>query len=326
MKKGIILEMDKRYVTLLTPDGQFLRADNHANAYHIGQEITFLPIEEKATKSIFLTRLYQDMKGKVAICAMVMLVVLASTMIPMYQRNQVYAYMSIDQAGIELAVNNQLEIIEITPYSQKGDVVLRSIDTWEKEDLASVSKNILFVIDKKDLSDQEEIVLSTVYNGKRNDQTDNNLQKEIAELKQYVAANDKKILHVKANKEERKEALERGISVGELKREAKQKTRSESKTNLKQKDQKNPPAEQPKKNQQFVPSESSTNQNQPKVPNKQKYKDERKAPELNDQPKQQKEQNLEKLEKQKDKSMLDNQVSKQNKKMQNQNKTKEKNK
>jgi hypothetical protein len=325
VKKGIILEMDKRYVTLLTPDGQFLRAHNQANAYQIGQEITFLPIEESAEKGTSPTHFYQKMKGKMALVAMVMLVVIASLLIPIYQRNQVYAYMSIDQANVELAINKQLEVIEVTPYNQKGEVILQSIDNWENEDLSSVSKIILNVMDEQGLSDQNEIVLSMVYKGKRNNQTDTNLQTELAELKQFVTRNDKKILQLQGSTVERKKALEKGISIGKLKREAKQIREKNPRTELKQKDLKKPPVEQPKKNQQVVPSES-TNQDQPKAPNKQEYKDERKASQSEEQPNQQKEQKQEILKIKKEKIKPETQVSNQNNGIENKPKFKEKNK
>ena len=44
MKKGIIMEVHKRFLTFLTPQGEFLRARNLKENYQIGQEIVFFPI------------------------------------------------------------------------------------------------------------------------------------------------------------------------------------------------------------------------------------------------------------------------------------------
>lgn len=41
MRRGIIVEKNKKYVTLLTPDGQFLRTKYEQQDYEIGQEVTF---------------------------------------------------------------------------------------------------------------------------------------------------------------------------------------------------------------------------------------------------------------------------------------------
>lgn len=41
MKKGIIMEMDDSYLTLLTPDGEFCRAHKQDLPYTVGDEIHF---------------------------------------------------------------------------------------------------------------------------------------------------------------------------------------------------------------------------------------------------------------------------------------------
>lgn len=269
MKKGIILEIDKRYVTLLTPDGQFQRAHNQANNYQIGQEITFFPIEEGTKSRSPLIAFLQGMKGKPTFAAMVMILLLISTLLPVYHRNQVYAYMSIDhQSSVELAVNKQLEVLEIIPNNKDGEDVLDKLENWKNEDLSEVSRKILIEMDAQELSDQQVIVVSTVYNGERNEKVDTKLQQEISTLKQHVAKNNMKIQQVKGTKDERKEARQRGMSVGGLKNEAKQKEEKKlnSKQNRKDKDTQ---STKTKKEQQLVPSDSTTNQKQTEVPRKQ---------------------------------------------------------
>lgn len=46
MRRGIIVEKNKKFVTLLTPDGQFLKAKNDRHSYEIGEEI-MLPSETR---------------------------------------------------------------------------------------------------------------------------------------------------------------------------------------------------------------------------------------------------------------------------------------
>lgn len=41
MRRGIIVEKNKKFVTLLTPDGQFLKTKNDHRTCEIGEEITF---------------------------------------------------------------------------------------------------------------------------------------------------------------------------------------------------------------------------------------------------------------------------------------------
>lgn len=41
MKKGVVVDLDDDFVTLLTPDGQFLKASNKEGNYELGEEISF---------------------------------------------------------------------------------------------------------------------------------------------------------------------------------------------------------------------------------------------------------------------------------------------
>ena len=312
MKKGIVLEIDNRYVTLLTPDGQFLRAHKQANEYQIGQEIIFFPIEEGMSRKTITTHLFRWMTGRVALGAMVMIILGASTLIPFYQRNQVYAYMTIDnQSSVELAVNKQLEVIELLPTNKKGEILLDNLDNWKNEELVDVSKNILKEMDAQGFNAQEEIVLNTVYMGKRNEKTDSHMQQEITELKGYVATKDKSIKLVKGTIEERNEARQRGMSIGEYKKETKQKEEKKTEENSRSTGKK------PQKGEKPVPSESLNNQKQTEIPKNQVPKENGKPSKINDRPTQQNEQKKQDnnpSEKQMQKLTTDKQVSKQSKK------------
>ena len=41
------MEINKRFLTVLTPEGEFLRARNLKENYQIGQEIDFFPLEQR---------------------------------------------------------------------------------------------------------------------------------------------------------------------------------------------------------------------------------------------------------------------------------------
>ncbi|MFC0273536.1 anti-sigma factor domain-containing protein [Metabacillus herbersteinensis] len=43
MKRGVVVEENDDFVTLLTPDGQFLKTRNKKGEYVLGEEITFFP-------------------------------------------------------------------------------------------------------------------------------------------------------------------------------------------------------------------------------------------------------------------------------------------
>lgn len=218
MKKGIILEIDKRYITLLTPDGEFVRSHNQANDYQIGQEITFNPIEEKTLNKTLFAHFTGQFKGKAMIASILTIIIIAGSLFPVYQRNRVYAYMSIDNlSSIEFAVNKDLEVIKVIPYDENGEAVLNEISNWKNQDLSTVSAKIIKEMDSQGFIDQEEIVLSTAYKDDQNQQVDSHLQEELTKLKNQIKA-DKPLTMMNATKEDRKKAEAQGITTGKLKK------------------------------------------------------------------------------------------------------------
>ena len=57
MRKGTILEINDLYLTLLTPEGEFMRARKLQQEYQVGEEISFFP-ESSTTKTKKLNTTY----------------------------------------------------------------------------------------------------------------------------------------------------------------------------------------------------------------------------------------------------------------------------
>ena len=56
MKSGIIMEINRRFLTVLTPNGEFLHVRRQDQLYQVGQEINFSSKElEKKRSSFFNT-------------------------------------------------------------------------------------------------------------------------------------------------------------------------------------------------------------------------------------------------------------------------------
>lgn len=111
------MEVNRQFLTVLTPEGEFLRAQNQNHAYKIGQEINFIPYILEKRKNPFDLLL----KRKMAFSAAVAILLFSIFFFPYYQSNQVYAYMSIDiNPSLELAVNQDFEVLDIIPYNNDG--------------------------------------------------------------------------------------------------------------------------------------------------------------------------------------------------------------
>ncbi|WP_187118787.1 anti-sigma factor domain-containing protein [Bacillus marasmi] len=230
MKTGIILEIDEKYLTLLTPDGQFMRSRNMEHPYQIGQEIQFVPIQESARNPI---KWYSTAKGKALAAAAFAIMVGASTFIPIYQSNQVYAYMTIDDgASIELEVNKELEVIGVIPYNDKGENVVKAIDDWEDQNLSDVSEKIITEIEKQEVGDGEIVMSSTFLDNTSNKKVEKKLEQEMTVIQSVVREHKSSVTHVEGTKSERKKAKEQGITIGKLKeKEITKKSKEKQPTN-----------------------------------------------------------------------------------------------
>jgi len=212
MKKGVILEIKERYVTLLTPDGEFIRTRRLQQDYQIGEELYFYPMETEGEKvGHFLANL-KGVKGKLVFSALIVL--LAVVFIPIYQSNQVYAYMSIDvNPSIELGLNDQLLVVSMDAFNQEGEEVLEHVSGWKKETAAVVTKKILDEMEGMGYLNQEKEVLISTVNPDEETKGEN-LDETLDEIKKVTDKEDLEVTVVTATPAERENAVEQGITAG----------------------------------------------------------------------------------------------------------------
>lgn len=134
MRRGIIVEKNKKYVTLLTPDGQFLRTKYEQQDYEIGQEVTFpneSRLERKRAGFFDLLRLRPLNAGILSIAA---IIVVIFTMMPSFSSQKAYAYMTIDiNPSFELKLDHNYQVIGVTPLNKDAKQVLASMKDLEKK-------------------------------------------------------------------------------------------------------------------------------------------------------------------------------------------------
>ena len=265
MKKGIIFEITDKYLTLLTPDGQFLQTQNQGQSYQIGQEIDFIPLEAKVEKTLtfFLANKLSSVGVKRLAVAAVGFLLFTASLFPIYQDNKVYAYMSIEsESSVELAFNKDLEVIELIPYNKQGETLIETIGEWEKQDLSAVSSRVLKEMERQGI-ENNQIVVSTVFEGNRNNNSDNQLKEEMDQIKEETRQNDIHLTVVKGTKEERENAKKQGKTIGEYKQKQNQDIKNKAdekqqKTEAKKAKQKNngaqnQPVNESKQNNQLNP-------------------------------------------------------------------------
>lgn len=212
------MEMNERFLTLLTPEGEFLRAHNHHNHYQLGQEIEFFPVEIDETKKSFLHPFFQSFKGKAIFSVALILMLTFASLLPLIGSNEVYAYMSIDvNPSIELGINDQFEVIEFVAYNNEGKKIIEQIKDWKKKNIHVLTNEILHEMKVQGyIKPNREIVIATVY--KEEQQKKNTRwETEMNEIKNAINRENLELKLVEGSREDRKQAIEEGLTTGQYK-------------------------------------------------------------------------------------------------------------
>jgi hypothetical protein len=222
MRKGVILEINELYLTLLTPEGEFLRARKLQQDYQVGEEIHFFPESETVKRKKFDVSVLTSLKARSIMLAAALMLVMAA-ILPVYQDGQVYAYMSIDvNPSIELAVNDDLKVLQMKGYNPEGKEIITEIEGWKKKDAALVAEMILDKIEAQGyFNNKNEVVIATVHNTKARKSVDQKLEQKIAEIKKTTTDEDLNLKLMEATNEDREKAVKQGVTTGVYKEKQK---------------------------------------------------------------------------------------------------------
>jgi hypothetical protein len=214
MKKGVIMGIDDASLTLLTPEGEFLRANKQDQPYTIGEEIHFFPIESlhHYQSNRFLT----IFKRKTVWAVMAALMIFLGSYIPMYQNNKAYAYMSIDvNPSIELGVNKKMQVVELNGYNETGKKIISQLSDWRKMDVSELTALIFTEMKKAGLIiDNQQVIISTVRTKQPEESVEKEFQKNMDKIKATVNNQHLALTVVTATEKDLDKAHELGITAG----------------------------------------------------------------------------------------------------------------
>lgn len=237
MKKGVVVDLDDDFVTLLTPDGQFLKASNKEGNYELGEEISFFPLadkrEEAATRTkrasnhTFLKSL-RTRTARVGALSAVAIIFFMISFLPLFNNDKVYAYMSIDiNPSFEVSLDDHLKVISLVPLNDEANNIMKSLIDWEKKPL----NEIMQIIIEKCKSDGyvypgKEIVITTVMND-----TDKKIKKELqeglTEISSVIEEEEMVVKTINSDIDTRDKAQKQGVSTGKYIELVEQKKESE---------------------------------------------------------------------------------------------------
>ncbi|KYD26421.1 anti-sigma factor domain-containing protein [Geobacillus sp. FSL W8-0032] len=208
MKKGIVLEWDEEFVTVLTPEGEFVQLKKERE-YEIGEEIEARPVHSSFP---FRRRSFRY--------ALVSAVIAAALLVATWiQRpaDTVYAYMSIDiNPSIEAGVDDELRVLTLKAYNEEGSDVLAALSAWKSEPFSTVAKQIIALSEQKGYLRAGGEVLITTVETERDLSSERKLSAELAEIRQAVADEQIVVTTKQSTMEVRNRAVKRGMTTGKL--------------------------------------------------------------------------------------------------------------
>ncbi|MES9738940.1 anti-sigma factor domain-containing protein [Peribacillus frigoritolerans] len=212
MKKGVILSVNKRFVTLLTPEGEFLKTKRQEREYEVGEEITFTPAKQNFT--LAFSNIHSSFK-KTAVLSIASTFLILFSILPSYFSGPVSAYMTIDvNPSIELELDDDLEVLKLTGLNEDGKLVIGQLKDWKGKDIKAVTNRIVETTKQLGyLKGNKQIVVSTTLM-KKNKELGKNLKEEIKEISEQDNVSKTKMKVIQATKSDRKQAREQGISTG----------------------------------------------------------------------------------------------------------------
>jgi len=224
VKKGIVLSVTKRHITLLTPEGEFVRRNRDNGVYEIGDEVTIIPVE----------RTFPISSKKIAVIGtFASACLLFFSIIAVQPSTHVSAYMTIDvNPSVEIGVDDDLDVIELKGLNDEGKRVVKELGVWENKELSNVTENI--VTKTKELGylkgSTQKIVVSTTMIEK-NKKVNQQLNKELQHMSEQWPINRTKVQVLQATKEERNEAKRQGLSTGKYVEQKRESQRKKIQTN-----------------------------------------------------------------------------------------------
>ncbi|MCP1458691.1 anti-sigma factor domain-containing protein [Bacillus amyloliquefaciens] len=224
MRRGIIVEKNKKFVTLLTPDGQFLKTKNDHRTCEIGEEITFEGETRMGRRASFFDFL-KLRPFKLGVFTMTAIILFILILLPVFSDNKAYAYMTLDiNPSIEMALNSKYEVIELTPLNHDAKQVIRDIGDWKSSDFKEVISNIITDCSKHGyVKESKEILISTVYENTDDNTYKKGVKKQLADMTEKYKGTYQ-VQSLESDMETREKAKQEGMSTGSYIRRNEKKT------------------------------------------------------------------------------------------------------
>ncbi len=229
------MQISPTKVTVLTPEGDFIKLNKERKDYQIGEEIM---IDDTEAKPIFKKK--NGWKVKVLVSALAATVLLIVSFLPsLLSNSKVSAYVSMDiKSSIELGITEDLKVVEVKGINEEGEQIIAKLKEWKGRDMDDVIREMVALNRSAGhLEPNSNILFSTVMIEKNDRKFEYSLQQKLKDTQDMSQIdNSVKIEMKKASVKDREEASDKGISTGTYLEQTKEKTKNPASTKTEKSD------------------------------------------------------------------------------------------
>lgn len=229
------MQISSTEITVLTPEGDFIKLNKEREDYQIGEEIR---IDVTDSKPIFSKK--NGWKLKILVPALAAAVFLIVSFFPaLFTSSKVSAYVSMDvKSSIELGITDELKVVEVKGINEEGKEIITRLKEWKGRDMDDViSEMVALNHSAGHFKTNSNILFSTVIIEKDNQSFEYSLQQKLTDTQDIPQIdNSVNIEMKKASVKDRQEATDKGISTGTYLEQTNKKTRNQPSTGVKKKE------------------------------------------------------------------------------------------
>ncbi|MFB1081315.1 anti-sigma factor domain-containing protein [Jeotgalibacillus sp. JSM ZJ347] len=204
MKKGIVMEVNKRHLVLLTGEGEFCRVRKPMEKVDVGDEVT---------AGVMAVRSYNHLVAAGALAAVFMI---AFVILQPFFNQKTYAHVAVDiNPSFEIELNQHNETVMLEPKNEDARGIFESL-SWEEEPVGDVIEAIVQESIREGFITPEvgTVTVSTALSDEADEQYGKELESTLKKWSQTL--NVSNVAFLKGNMDHVKTAEEKGISFGQL--------------------------------------------------------------------------------------------------------------
>ncbi|MGG3523377.1 anti-sigma factor domain-containing protein [Bacillus pseudomycoides] len=206
MNKGIVMDIKKHSVVVLTPDGEFITFKRNSHSYMIGEEISFNEQEQRVPR--FSIPSFLKPASLLVACFLCVFLFFYNQ-----PEEKALAYVSIDiNPSLEASVTKDLRVIDLRACNDDGKRILKEMKRWKNEPLQDVVRTIVKQSQEDGyLTNDKQVMLTAVTKEKS---LEPQLEKAMQGLKKEYETKHVTVVYQCSTMQVRENAKKAGVGTG----------------------------------------------------------------------------------------------------------------